>query len=250
MSDPITVLIIDDEPLARRGLQRMLDGLDHFVVVGEARDGHEALGLIRSLDPDLILLDIEMPAGGAFELIENLGGAPVPVVILVTAFSDFGMEAFDAGAVDYVLKPVDPMRLRQALDRERPLVQTARRSPVASAAPEFLDRIVAKIGGRILVIPTKQIHWIESRGSYLHVHTGAEEHLVRRSLSALEERLDPALFARVHRSYLVALDQIQEMRPAGHGDAVLRLRGGEEVPVSRRQRAELARRLGTPRDSD
>ncbi len=243
MSEPITVLIVDDEPLARLGLKRMMDGFTGFVVVGEARDGLEAEELIASLQPELLLLDIEMPAAGAFELLEGLGEAPAPVVILVTAFSDFGMEAFDAGAVDYVLKPVDPARLTKALERARPLVQAARESAGQAPPSVFLTRVVGKIGGRVRVIPTGDIHWVEARGSYLHIHTAAGEHLVRRSLTALEGRLDPAHFVRVHRSYLVALGQVVEVRPAGHGDALLRLAGGQEIPVSRRLRAELAERL-------
>ena len=248
MGEPISILVVDDEPLARRGLKRLIEAHDDFVVVGEASDGLEAEELVRSLRPELLLLDVEMPAAGAFELLERLeatasSGASTPLVILVTAFSEFGMDAFDAGAVDYVLKPVDPARLTKALERVRPLVRAARMSE-GQTPSGYLTRVVCKIGGRVRIVPTEDIHWIESRGSYVHLHTVDGEHLVRQSLTALEGQLDPGKFARVHRSYLVALGQVQELRPAGHGDALVRLANGQEIPVSRRLRVELAQRLG------
>lgn len=240
MADDIQVLIVDDEPLARLGLRRLIESADGYAVAGESRDGVEALECIRATPPDIVLLDIEMPGAGAFDVLNALGDESAPAIILVTAYADQGLEAFDAGVLDYVLKPVDPERLQLALKR----AATTRRVPVSGGAPEFMTRVVTNIAGRVRIVPTSEIHWIKAAGSYVRLHTSIGEILHRESLTGLVKQLDPRRFIRIHRSTVVAVDHVTELMPAGHGDALLHLRGDQVLTVSRRYRAALAERLG------
>ncbi|QDV05544.1 Transcriptional regulatory protein YehT [Planctomycetes bacterium Poly30] len=232
------VLIVDDEPLARLGLRRAIEPMGGFDVLGECGDGVAALRSIEELAPDVVLLDIEMPEASAFDVLEALGTRPGPAVILVTAYSDHALDAFDAGAIDYVLKPVDPERLALALHR-------AVNSRAAGATPNaaFAGRVVTRLGGRMRVVPVEEIHSIEAAGTYVRLCTESESILHRESLAQIVDRLDPAAFARIHRSAAVALAQIVELTPAGHGDAEVLLRNGTRLPVSRSYRKELAARL-------
>ncbi len=236
MPNRIQVLIVDDEPLARLGLRRLIEATPGYGVVGECRDGVEALESIRTHHPDIVLLDIEMPEMGAFDVLEALGERHRPAVILITAYAQHGLDAFDAGVLDYVLKPVDPERLDIALRR-------ASAASERTEEPRYTTRIVAKLAGRVRVLPVNEIHWIEAAGSYVRLHTATGEVLHRESLSYLDEQLDPAAFVRIHRSTIVALDEIEQLSPAGHGDATVRLRQGHTLTVSRRYRKGLAERL-------
>lgn len=249
----VRVLIVDDEPLARRGLRRIVEGIDGYDVVGEGRNGQEAEAAIRELAPDVALLDIQMPAGTGLEVAARIPHGRRPGVVFVTAYDAHALAAFDAGAVDYVVKPVDPERLRLALRRAAKAKRAERDDtvPLADAlhagvaAPPggHARRVVVRLAGRALVVPVEEIQWIEAAGSYVTLHTADGPALHRESMTALESTLDPAFFMRVHRSTIVALDEVRALKPADHGDATLVLRCGAIRPVSRRLRAELERRL-------
>lgn len=248
MSEGMRVLVVDDEPLARKGMLALLAELEGLGRVDSCSNGREALEWIEAHAPELVLLDIEMPEVNGFELLRALDPSTRPAVIFVTAFDQYAIEAFEAGALDYGLKPVDPQRLRAAVERAR--ARRSERSDGLEARLQQLlqriearagaaDRIVTRLGSRIHVVPTKEIDWLEAADNYIRIHAGGREFLHRQSLSSLEQRLDPEEFVRIHRSTLVRLDRIRELRPGSHGDALLLLADGTQLPVSRRHRGRL-----------
>jgi two-component system LytT family response regulator len=214
----IRALIADDEPLSRRRLERLLLRRDDVEVVGTARDGDEALAMIAALAPDLIFLDIQMPGLGGFDVLREIGGGGRPFVIFTTAFDQYALRAFEVHALDYLLKPFDESRLAAALDRALPLIGGA----------EWTQRFVVKSAGRLLFLRTDEIDWIAAADNYVYLHAGSASHLVRMTLKSIEETLDPARFARVHRSTIVNLDAVREV--AG-GEVVLR--DGTRLAASR-----------------
>lgn len=242
MTEPLQVLIVDDEPLARAGLRRIVEGLEGYAVAGECGDGRSALAAIEARRPAVVLLDIEMPELDAFGVLGGVRDEDAPAVVLVTAHADRGLDAFDAGAVDYVLKPVDPERLETALGRATRILG---RTTAGGAQPAALDRIVSKIGGVQRVVDVADIQWIEAAGTYVRLHLASGPVLHRTSLARIVEGLDPTRFVRVHRSAVVAVREVRELTPAGHGDAEITLRSGERLSVSRRHRAALTRALGS-----
>jgi two-component system LytT family response regulator len=226
------VLLVDDEPLARQRLRQMLADHADVEIVGEAEHVEQARDLTRGERPDLILLDIRMPGADGFALVESLHLTPMPYVIFVTAHAEHAVQAFDAAAMDYLLKPFDEERLARALDRARAGI--ARRGPA-----RFLDRFAVVLGRRTRYVPASDVDWIEGSGNYAKLHVGRETHLVRATLSALDEGLDPARFARVHRSAIVALDRVRELQSLGGGEYRVVLRDGIQVPMSQRYRDRL-----------
>jgi two-component system LytT family response regulator len=226
------VLLVDDEPLARQRLRQMLADHADVEIVGEAEHVEQARDLTRVERPDLILLDIRMPGADGFALVESLHLTPMPYVIFVTAHAEHAVQAFDAAAMDYLLKPFDEERLARALDRARAGI--ARRGPA-----RFLDRFAVVLGRRTRYVPASDVDWIEGSGNYAKLHVGRETHLVRATLSALDEGLDPARFARVHRSAIVALDRVRELQSLGGGEYRVVLRDGTQVPMSQRYRDRL-----------
>lgn len=237
MNAPFRVLVADDEPLARLGLRRLLEEIDGFDVVGESGTGEATLQAIERLDPDVVLLDIEMPGLDGLGVLQASDEARGPAIVLVTAFGDHGLAAFDAGAVDYVVKPVTRERLELALAR------AARNRASGAGAPAAPGRLVTKLGGRTRVIPLADVLWIEAAGSYVRLHLASEAVLHRESLSRLLERIESHGYVRIHRSAAVALTAIASLSPAGHGDATLTLRSGHSLTVSRRHRAALTNKL-------
>ena len=218
----VRALIAEDEPLARRRLERLLRRRDDVEVAGAARDGDEALALIAALAPDLLFLDIQMPGLGGFDVLRELGGAGRPFVIFTTAFDQYALRAFEVHALDYLLKPFDEARLDAALDRALPLVHHSAGGAAAGR------RFVVKSGGRILFLRAGEIDWIEAADNYVYLHASGTAYLVRTTLKSIEATLDPARFVRIHRSTLVNLDALCEV--AG-GEAVLR--DGTRLAVSR-----------------
>lgn len=216
---PVRALIAEDEPLARRRLERLLAARADVELAGSARDGDEALAMIAAHAPDLLFLDIQMPGLGGFDVLAEIGGGGRPFVIFTTAFDHYALRAFDVHALDYLLKPFDETRFNEALDRALPLIRGS----------EWTERFVVKSAGRIVFVRAAEIDWIEAADNYVYLHAGRAAHLVRMTLKAIEERLDPARFARVHRSTIVNLDAVREL--AG-GEVVLR--DGTRLPVSRR----------------
>ena len=252
----IRVLIVDDEPLARRGIRQLLEGHGGFVVAGEARNGREALRSLDALAPDLVFLDIQMPGLDGFGVVRSHGVERMPAVVFVTAFDEFAVRAFEAQALDYLVKPVSEARFGATIARVREQLRVADALALArrltallglEAPPAIGPR--ARGGAPRIAVPTEngellldpgEIDWIEADDYYAGIHSSGRRYRVREPLTSLETRLDRARFVRVHRSAIVALDQIRELRaaPAGGGSEVV-LRDGTRLPVSRRRQTEL-----------
>lgn len=238
----LTVLVVDDEAPARQKLVRYLDGNQDFVVVGEARNGLEAVERIERLAPDVVLLDIEMPGLGGFEVIDALEVDAYPHVIFVTAHDEHALRAFEVRALDYLLKPVDRERLLDALDRVprtpgAPQDLEGLASPSGGAAS--VDRFLVRERGRLLLIAAEDVDWIGAAGNYLELHTGTTVHLIRGTMTDLIERLPRTRFTRIHRSTIVNLDRVAAMHPWSHGDVQVVLKDGTELKMSRRFRDHL-----------
>jgi two-component system, LytTR family, response regulator len=238
MKDSIRVLVVDDEPLARSRIGRLLSDHDEFKMVGEAADGVSALDLIAAERPDLIFLDIQMPALDGLGVAGAMKVDPPPLIVFVTAFDRFAASAFDLDAVDYLLKPYDADRFAATLERVR------RRLVIATSAdPVPVEHLVAISMGEVRLLPVQMIERIEAAGNYAEViMAGGDRPLVRQSLSAIEEQL-PRNFLRVHRSTIIRVDRATSIASAGHGDAHILLSDGSTALVSRRYRAALAKRI-------
>jgi two-component system LytT family response regulator len=244
----LRTLIVDDEPLARRRLRTLLRDEPTVDVIGECEDGPSAVAAVRRLSPDLILLDIQMPGMSGFDVLVELGVTAVPAVIFVTAHDQHAIRAFDVHALDYLLKPFDRQRLRQAIERAGRFVggsgEVTRRilGLLGEKTGRYLDRIAVKSGGRVYFVRASEIDWIEATGHYLSVHAGPVTHLIRETIGGIESKLDPSKFARVHRSAIVHIDRIEQMRPTFHGEYELQLRGGTRL-TSGRAYADTMRKL-------
>lgn len=264
---PLRLLIVDDEPLARRGIRARLAGRATWEVVGECADGRAALAAVRALAPDVIVLDVAMPGVDGLAVAEAVAAAggpaggssgPAPVVIFVTAYDAHALRAFDAQALDYVLKPVDGERLMRALDRAAARV-AERRAAAAAAAPALarveaapardsgLDHFLVDRGGRVLVVPARAVDWIAADGDYVRLHAGRECHLYRETMARLEARLDPRRFVRIHRSAIVNVHGVAELLPRANREFVVVLHNGTRLKLSRSYRDRLDARLGTAR---
>ena len=219
-------LVIDDERLARLELRRLLAAHPEVEIMGEARDGEEALALIAKLGPDLIFLDIQMPGMSGFDLLERL--EDLPQVIFTTAYDEYALKAFEVNALDYLLKPVAPARLAAALARVRPRTEPAR-----------LEQVFVRDGDRCWIVRLPDIFLLESEGNYTRVYFGSERPLIRRSLNSLEEQLDPAIFFRAGRKEIVNLKWIEKVDISVAGGLAVTLRGGRSIEMSRRQSTKL-----------
>ena len=243
------VLIVDDEAPARAKVQRFLAKDPRFELAGQAGDGIEALAQVRELAPALLILDIQMPGLTGFEVLEQLE-PPRPQVVFATAFDQHALAAFEAHAVDYLLKPFDAPRFQAALDRAWALLRAGKGEPaavkalLASLAKRPLERLVVKVDDRWLPLPLRAVRRLSAEGKQVRVYAGADEHLLRRTLQELEARLDPRRFVRVHRSEIVALDAIAHLEPWDHGDALLVLKDGGHVVLSRTYRKAFLEQWG------
>jgi two-component system LytT family response regulator len=247
----IRTVIVDDEPPARDKLRGFLVRHSAFELVGEAGDGLAAVALLETLQPDLVLLDIQMPELDGFEVLSALEGARLPHVIFVTAHNDYAVQAFEVGAVDYLLKPVAPDRFDQALDRAEARLRQGADPGFADRLAQVLqqmaparprvERFLVKERGRSSFLAVAEIDWIEAAGNYLKLHARSGTHLVRATMKEIEARLDPARFARIHRTALVNLDRVRYLEPASHGDQQVVLQSGETLTLSRRFRDRLPR---------
>lgn len=243
----IRVLVVDDEPIARRGILRQLRGEADLEVVGECGDGAAAIDAITRLAPDLVFLDIQMPEVGGFDVVEAIGVARMPAVVFVTAYDEHALRAFDVHALDYVLKPIDRHRFRTAVERARRRLALApgeldRRIAAALAelgrpAHDYAKRLAIKGDGRVILVAVDLVDRLEAAGNYVEVHSGARHHLLRETMASLEARLDPARFVRVSRSSIVNADRVRELQPMFNGDFVVVLHDGARVAGSRRFRA-------------
>jgi len=262
----LRVLIVDDEVLARRGLKHRLNQVDDAEVVAEARNGREALKAIRELKPDLVFLDIQMPGIGGFEVIAELQGEDIPAIVFVTAFDEYAIKAFEANAIDYLLKPIEDSRLHEAICRVREslhqkqamkhkksllrLVSQITGENVASMkeintkgvhkmTKKEISKLAIKDGGHITWVPQDQIEWIDAAGDYMCVHAGGKTHIMRKTMKELEAELDPSLLQRIHRSTIVNINQVIEMQSHINGEYFLTLEGGHTIKLSRTYKDKL-----------
>jgi two-component system, LytTR family, response regulator len=243
----IRTLIVDDMPLARSRLRRHLEPDPEIELVGEAKNGSEAIEMIRTLSPQLVLLDIQMPEVDGFEVLEAVGPDAVPAVIFVTAYDEFALRAFDVHALDYLLKPFDADRLAAALARaKRQLASTGNAAGQLSALLDewkekrrHVSRLAVRSRDRMVFVPVDDIDYIEAAGNYLRLHAGAESHLIRDRIGELEAKLDPELFVRIHRSTIVNITRVREMHPMFNGDQLLVLKNGARLTVSRTFRVKV-----------
>jgi two-component system LytT family response regulator len=253
-SKPIRVLIVDDESLARKRLRELLKDDSETVIVGECANGAETLSATRELAPELIFLDVQMPGLDGLAVSESLNGSGSPLVVFVTAYEQYAVRAFDAQAVDYLLKPFDRARFTRALGRAKERLREKDRDDVnrrilgmlseIKDRPQYLDRLVIKNNDRVFVLKTDEIDWIEAEGNYVRIHFGKQSSLMRETLTRLAEQLDPRKFPRIHRSRLVNIDHIQELQPWSHRDWRIILRSGAELRLSRNYRDRLHQLLG------
>lgn len=258
----IRIVIVDDEPLARRRLQRLLRSETDVELVGEASDGDAAISVIRKQTPDAVLLDIQMPRADGFAVVDALCGqhgkttrppSHLPIIIFVTAYDEYAVRAFEVQALDYLLKPVTRERLRATVSRLRqrliqPSLERAQQLAAwledAKRHHRLVPRLSVKAGGRTLLLDPGTVESIRAEGNYSRLFVGKTSYLVRRTLSSLEHELDDARFLRVHRSALVNAECIREVQPWFHGDAILVLNSGTRVPLSRTFRRSVSRSLG------
>jgi two-component system LytT family response regulator len=241
---PLTVLIVDDEPLARRGLRVRLERLEGIDIVGECESGSEAVAAIETLAPDVVLLDVQMPELNGFDVIEAVGVDRMPVTVFVTAYDEHAIKAFDAHALDYLLKPVDDERFARAMGRARSRVaerdaRVRELGGVLASSPGREARIVLHDRGRVVVLDHADVDWISAEGDYVRVYAGGRGYLVRHTMLAMEARLDPRAFARIHRSGIVNVSRVREIRTHGDRDYVVVLRDGTRLKMSRSYRDRL-----------
>ena len=261
MADRVRVVIVDDEPLGRRRIEDALKSHKDVDVVGFAADGAAAVDTIRRLEPDLVFLDVQMPRMTGLEVVKTLG-ANMPLTIFVTAYDKHAVDAFQLAATDYLVKPFDDDRFDQALERARRSLrmETAEQmrekllavlhdlpSPPRPATAKYVERIPVESRGEVKFVPTADVEAIVADGAYAELVVGNQRHLIRETMTALEAQLDPARFIRIHRSAIVAIDQVATLLRGAGGDYEVKMKNGARLAVSRGRRAELEERLGMKR---
>jgi two-component system, LytTR family, response regulator len=249
----IRTIIVDDVKLARTRIRLLIkDG--EIEIIAECKNGREAIEAIRNLKPDLVILDIQMPKIDGFEVVETIGAENMPTVIFATAYDEFAVRAFEVNAIDYLLKPFDEERLAKAIARvkreftkEKPAIgieeKLRRLLKEVRTEEQYLRRIPVKSSRGTIFVQTGEIDWIGAAGNYLELHTGQKIHLIRESLSKIEQELDPKMFVRIHRSVIVNLDRIKSLHPLFNGDHLIILHDGSELNVSRTYNEKLLSRL-------
>ena len=271
MAGPIRAIIVDDEPLARRGLELRLGAFPDFEIVAQCANGREAVDAVAEHAPDLMFLDIEMPGIDGFEVLRRVPQTSMPMVVFVTAFDRYAIDAFDAHALDYLLKPLVDERLdrtiahvrdqfaqrRSMRHREQLVALLASVTGAGQLDPEeliargtagiprrFPEVLPIRLGRETVRLPVGSIDWVDAAGDYMCVHAEGRTHVVRATMKQFEERLDPADFQRIHRSTIVNLRRIRKLRPHTNGEYFLTLEGGHELKLSRSYRDRLERILG------
>ena len=265
MSDrPLSVLVADDEPLARRRLLRLLRAEPDIEVVAECKCGRSAVEQIVAHGPDLVFLDIQMPDLDGFGVIAEVGAERMPAVVFVTAFDQYALRAFEVHAFDYLLKPFEGERFHGALARVRAHLSATRRESYpgeqqlrrlltemlgrdadAAAKPEspYFERVAVKTDGATRILQISDVDWFETEGNYVRVHVGKNTYLIRSTANRLQEELDPKRFARIHRRFLVNVDRVVGLEPWFGGDAIVLLRDGTKLRLSRNYREEFMGRM-------
>lgn len=240
----LRVLIVDDEPLIRLGIRRAAGSMAGVGVVAECGSGDEAVEAIAAEAPDLVILDVQMPGGTGLDVVRRVGPAAMPAVIFLTAFDEYAVQAFEVNAVDYVLKPFDPDRLRQAIERARARITLQHEGGLAARLQGLLagraerddERLVVRSGERFELVPVDAIDWIEAADNYVRLHCGTKRHLLGETLTNLERRLDPRRFVRVHRSRMVNTSRIVAVHVLMGGAYELELRDGTRLTSGRQYR--------------
>jgi two-component system LytT family response regulator len=235
--EKIRAAVVDDEPLARSNLKVLLGRDPDVQLVSECASGAEALREIRKKRPDLVFLDVQMPECDGFDVLEQLGGDLPPALVFVTAYDQYALQAFEAGALDYLLKPFNNDRFARALQRAKERISLGR--------PARVERVAIKNAGEVLFLKISEMDWIEAADYYVCLHVGANTHLLRRSMADVEKELSSQSFCRVHRSAIVNLEKVRKLETAEDGGGEIVLTIGARVPVSRRFRKELEARIGT-----
>jgi two-component system LytT family response regulator len=260
-SSTISVLVADDEPLARKGLRVWLRTETHLTVVGEASTGPEAVRAIETLRPDLVFLDIRMPGLDGFQVLARAAPVHLPLVIFVTAYDSYALKAFETHAIDYLLKPLTERRLRQAIDRARWVLAAQEElekkhggllqmlesrgslqgQPTGDtgSASRYLSRFAVRDDNRYLLVTAEQVDWIDSAANYVRLHVGNSAYLIRMTMNELEQKLDPDRFARIHRSTIVNISRVKEVTPDWHGEFDVKLVDGTNLRLTRTYRQRL-----------
>ena len=251
MTRTIRTIIADDEHLIRKKLRVALESAPDVEIVAECADGKECVAAVRKSIPDLLLLDVQMPGGDGFEVLRSISGVEMPIVVFVTAYDQYAIRAFEAHALDYLLKPFDRERLHSALARVRTEIQKAQRNQLAGRVLDLLgdlgtqgtrdNRLAVRTGGRIVVLDVDDIDWIEASSNYVVLHAGGQSHRTRESIGNIASRLNPDAFVRIHRSIIVNVTRIKELLPCNSGEYVVMLKNGRELSCSRGYRASLQR---------
>lgn len=249
--DKIRAIIADDEPLARRGIRQLLEPHSDIHIVAEARSGRETIRVLRELTPDLLFLDVQMPNFDGFDVIKEIGPKSMPVLIFVTAYDEFAVRAFEAHALDYLVKPLEEARFIRTLERVREQLRSAKAVRLSRKLSALLatreherakERIIIPTSSGKLVFNAEEVDWIEADDYYAAIHARQGRHLVRESLTSLERRLDRKQFVRTHRAAIVNIERVKEVSQDA-GETFLILRSGTRIPVSRRRRARVIRLL-------
>jgi two-component system LytT family response regulator len=253
---PIRALIADDEALARNLIRRMLKDDRDLEVIGECSNGKETVAMIRKESPDVVFLDVQMPEMDGFAVLESIGVERLPEIIFATAYEQYAIRAFEPHALDYLLKPFDQARFKDAIkhakERFRSERQNEGRMQIGALLesiknkPHYLDRLMIKAGGRITFLSTDEINWIEADDKYVHLHSGKISPMVRQTLSAMETQLDPGKFRRIHRSAIVNVERIKELQPLFSGEHSILLEDGTKLTLSRNYKDKLFELLGKP----
>jgi two-component system, LytTR family, response regulator len=257
--EKMRALVVDDEKPAQTRILELLEKQPDIGIAGVCRDGLEAVQMIRSQTPDLLFLDVQMPGMNGFEVLKAILPEQTPLVIFVTGYDQYAIPAFEAHAMDYLLKPFSDERFEAALQRSRQYFrdQTAgelglrfarllERQVAPKEGSAYLDRLLLKVSGRVTFLDVADLDWIEAAGVYVNLHVGSKSYLYRATAGQIEERLDPKLFVRVHRSTIVNTSRIVELQPRTHGDYVLVLKGGVKLTLSRGYRSHLESWLRQP----
>ena len=271
MSDEtIRVMLVEDEPLAIQGLNLRLEEFSEVEVVGTASNGREAIKEIRALSPDLVFLDIQMPGIDGIGVVRALIGSDMPLFVFVTAYDKYAIDAFEANALDYIVKPVEEERLKDAIHRaretiksrsavsresrlvemlssfsedERSRVKELINDPDSSEQNRYPEKMSFKDGSKVIVLNADEIDYIDAAGDYMCVHAAGKTHIIRETMKALEARLDPSRFQRIHRSVMVNVNKVKELHPHSNSEYFLILENGQELKLSRSYKDVISRFL-------
>jgi two-component system LytT family response regulator len=249
-ADLIKTLIVDDEPLARQKLRMFLEDVGGLEIVGECQNGLEAIEAIRGDAPDLVFLDVQMPGADGFEVVKAVGPAEMPAIVFVTAFDRFAVQAFEAHALDYLLKPFSRARLADAVDRAREALRSRGRGSleerlaalvagVGAGSPQHPERFAVKTGNEYHFVKSAEVEWVEAADNYVSLHVGRRTYLLRDTMSSMETKLDPARFVRIRASAIVNLDFVEAVQPWSGTEFQFVLRSGSRLLSSRRYRERI-----------